>query len=146
MKDGKSSEYPQLTLTAAVRTADANSAAVDRTLYDAQEITHVLLMGVGGITFDTTNKIEVLMEDSDDDSTYATVAQKDCIVDNGVTVTSGIVKSFIAAHATATAYSFGYRGNKRYSRLKLDFSGTHGVGTATAAVAIHGETKFAPAA
>lgn len=146
MKDGKSSKYPQLTLTAAVRTADASGAAVDRTLYDAQEITHILLMGAGGITFSGTDKIEVVMEESDNDSDYSAVAQKDCIVDNGVTVTSGIVKSFIAAHATATAYSFGYRGNKRYSRLRLDFSGTHGAGTATAAVAIHGETKFAPAA
>ena len=146
MKDGKSREYPQMTLTAAVRTADASGSGADRTLYDAQAITHVLLMGAGGITFDATNKIEVVMEDSDDDSTYTAVAQKDCIVDAGVTVTSGIVKSFIAAHATATAYSYGYRGNKRYSRLKLDFSGTHGTGTATAACAIHGETKSAPAA
>jgi uncharacterized protein involved in tellurium resistance len=146
MIDGKSSKYPQLTLTAAVRTGDVSGAAVDRTLYDAKEITHILLMGAGGITFDDTNKIEVVMEESDNNSDYTAVAQKDCIVDNGVTVTSGIVKAFVAAHATATAYSYGYRGNKRYSRLTLNFSGTHGVGTATAACAIHGATKSAPAA
>ena len=86
------------------------------------------------------------MQESDDDSTYTAVAQKDCIVDAGVTVTSGIVKAFTAAHATATAYSFGYRGNKRYSRLAVTFSGTHGTGTATAALAIHGYAKYAPAA
>lgn len=146
MKDGKSRNYPQLTLTAAVRTADVSGAGADRTLYGAQEITHVLLMGAGGITFDSTNKIDVVMEESDDDSTYTACAQAAVIVDDGVTVTSGIVKSFTAAHATATAYTFGYRGDKRYSRIKLDFSGTHGVGTATAACAIHGKNAYAPAA
>jgi len=146
MFDGKSKVYPQLTLTAAIRTADASGAGADRALYGAQEITHVLLMGAGGITFDATNKIEVVMEESDDDSTYTACAQKAVIVDKDVTVTSGIVKSFVATHATATAYTFGYRGEKRYSRLRLDFSGTHGTGTATAACAIHDKAAFAPAA
>lgn len=146
MRDARNENYYASTLTPAVRTADASGAGVDRTTNGANAITHLAHIGIGGITFDSTNKLEIVMEESDDDNTYTAVAQKDCIVDNGVTVTSGIVKAFTAAHAAAAVYAFGYRGNKRYSRLKLDFSGTHGTGTPTSLAAIHSHNLIAPAA
>ena len=38
----------------------------------------------------------------------------------------------------------GYRGSKRYSRVRLVFSGTHGTGTASAAAAVLGYLEYAP--
>lgn len=142
MKDQSSDYAFAVGLTAAVRTADATGATVDRFGYDA--VTHELLVGVGGITFDATNKIEVTMEHSDDGSSWSDVTEDDVNGAESATVTSGIVKTFDEAHAAAAVYAFDYTGPKRYSRLSLDFSGTHGTGTATSAVARLGEARTSP--
>ena len=60
-------------------------------------------------------------------------------------VTDGIVKSLVAAHATADVTRFGYRGGKRYLKLLADFSGTHGTGTPIAAVVAKGNPHMATA-
>lgn len=105
--------------------ADNTPAAIDRQGYEAVEV--LLGVGIGGITFDSTNKIEIKMTHSDDDATYSDVTTADMI---GVTVTgSGIIKALTAAHAAAAKYRFGYRGGKRYFKFLADFSGTHGAGT-----------------
>src|SRR3546814_15078964 len=78
--------------------------------YNAAEV--VLSVGIGGITFTTTNKIEFKLTHSDDDSTYDDVTTDDML---GVTVSgSGIIKALTAAHAAAAVYRVGYRGGKRY--------------------------------
>ena len=92
----------------------------------------MLAVGVGGITFSGTNKVEFVLTHSDDNSTYTNVATADVL--GAGTVTSGIIKSLIAAHATAAAYRFGYIGGKRYLKLLADFSGTHGTGTPIAGI------------
>lgn len=105
--------------------ADNTPAAIDLVGYDGVEI--VLGVGVGGITFSGTNKIEFKLTHSDDDSTYSDVETADML---GVTVASGgIIKSLVAAHAAAAVYRFGYRGGKRYLKLLAHFSGTHGTAT-----------------
>jgi hypothetical protein len=125
MQDMHSTIFVQKVLGPVVLAADNTPAALDRQGYDAVEI--LIDVGIGGITFDTTNKIEFKVTHSDDDSTYTNVADADMI---GVSsISSGIIKSLIAAHAAAAAYRFGYRGNKRYLKILADFSGTHGTGT-----------------
>lgn len=120
--------------------ADNTPAAVDLAGYKAAEI--ILAVGVGGITFSTTNKVEFKLTHSDDDSTYAAVAQADVL---GTTVgTGGIIKSLNAAHATASVYRVGYVGPKRYLKLLADFSGTHGVGTPIAAIVVRASPGHAP--
>lgn len=105
--------------------ADANTGAIDLAGFMAAEI--LIGLGIGGITFSTTNKIEIVVEDSDDGSTFAAVDQVDIL---GATVASGgIVKAFTAAHAAAADYRVGYVGGKRYVRVSADFSGTHGTAT-----------------
>lgn len=129
-------------LPAATYSADNTPAAVDLQGFNAAEI--VLGIGVGGITFSGTNKIEFVLTHSDDDSTYTNVADADML---GVSsISSGIIKSLTAAHATATHYRFGYKGNKRYLKLLADFSGTHGTGTPLSACVIKGEPELAPCA
>lgn len=142
MKDMHSQVSVDTLIAAAVLSADNTPAAVDLAGFNSAEI--LLAIGAGGITFSGTNKIEFKLTHSDDDSTYTDVATADML---GVTVASGgIIKSLIAAHAAGASYRFGYKGGKRYLKLLADFSGTHGTGTAVAAMVLKGDGDIAPTA
>lgn len=122
--------------------ADNTPAAIDLQGYQGALI--LIHVGAGGITFSGTNKVEFKLTHSDDDSTYTAVTVDDVIGLDSVG-TGGIVKSLIAAHATATVTEVGYKGGKRYLKLLADFSGTHGTGTAMAALVIKGGADIIPA-
>jgi hypothetical protein len=129
----------------AVIAADTTPAALDLQGYHAAMIQ--LSIGVGGITFDGSNKIEFTLQHSDDDSTYTDVAATDLNgKDAPATVTTGIVLSLVAAHASVTTHEIGYIGGKRYLKLKADFSGTHGTGTALSAVLLKAAAELRPVA
>jgi hypothetical protein len=134
MKDIHSDMTVVSAIGAAVLTADNTPAAIDLQGYNAAEI--VLAIGVGGITFTGTNKIEFVVTHSDDDTTYSNVEDKDILGVSGIS--DGIVKPLTAAHAAAACYRFGYVGGKRYLKILADFSGTHGTGTPIAAMVIKG--------
>lgn len=120
--------------------ADNTPAAIDIGNYGGAII--LLHIGIGGITFSTTNKVEFKLTHSNDNSSYSDVAQGDV---SGVTVaTGGIIKSLIAAHAAASLTKVGYHGGKRYLKLLADFDGTHGTGTPISAIVIGGEPFIAP--
>ncbi len=128
-------------IAAATLTADNTPAAVDLLGFESAEI--LLSIGAGGITFTSTNKIEFVLTHSDDNSTYTNVTAADLL---GVSsVTNGIVKSLVEAHATADVTRFGYRGGKRYLKLLADFSGTHSTGTPIGAVVVKGHPHQATA-
>jgi hypothetical protein len=136
MKDIHSDMTIVSAIGAVVLSADNTPAAIDLQGYNAAEIE--LNIGIGGITFSGTNKIEFKLTHSDDDSTYTDVTTDDML---GVTVASGgIIKALTAAHAAAAVYRYGYKGGKRYLKLLADFSGTHGAGTPVAAnvIKMHG--------
>ncbi len=142
MKDLHSGFKAVVAIAAASLTADPTPPAIDRRGYDAVEF--LLAIGVGGITFDATNKVEFKLTHSDDDVTYDAVEQKDVL---GATVAAGgIVKALTAAHAAAAAYRFGYKGNRRYLKLLPDYSGTHGTGTPLSAIALLGVGHDSPQA
>lgn len=120
--------------------ADNSPAAIDLQGFRAVEI--LLGIGIGGITFDATNKVEFTLTHSDDNVTYSNVTDADML---GVTgILSGIIKSLVAAHAAATQHRYGYRGGKRYLKLLNNFSGTHGTGTAIDWKVLGLEPTFAP--
>lgn len=126
----------------AVYSADNTPGAVDLLGFDAAEI--AIQVGVGGITFTGTNKIEFVVTHSDDDVTYAAVTDEDLL---GVTgVASGIVLALKTAHAAASVTRVGYVGDKRYLKLLADFGGTHGAGTPIAATVIKGHACTKPVA
>lgn len=140
MKDLHSSLKPVVLLPAATYSADNTPAAVDLRGFEGAEI--VISVGVGGITFSGTNKVEFVLTHSSDDSTYTAVTDADMI---GVTgISSGIIKSLTAAHAAGAVYNYGYIGGKRYLKLLADFSGTHGTGTPLGANVIKGYPHNAP--
>lgn len=142
MRDLHSGMTRSVAIGAAVLAADNTPAAIDLLGYDAAEI--LLDIGIGGITFSGTNKIEFVLTHSDDDSTYSNVADADMIGVSGIS--GGIIKSLVAAHAAANVYRYGYIGRKRYLKLLADFSGTHGTGTPIAASVVKGRASRRPQA
>lgn len=142
MRDAYSNVTTKVLLPCAAYNADNTPAAVDILGYGSALI--ALAIGVGGITFDSTNKVEFKLTHSNDDSTYTAVAQTDIV---GATVgTGGIIKSLVAAHATADVTKVAYIGNKRYLKLLADFSGTHGTATPLSSTVVLGLPAILPAA
>lgn len=143
MKDMHSHVKVEALIDVATLTANNTPPAVDRLGFESVEI--VLQIGAGGIAFSGTNKIEFKLTHSDDNLSYDAVTLAD--VEGVASVgTGGIIKALIAAHATADAYRFGYKGNRRYLKLLADFSGTHGTGTPMSAVAVLGHPELSPVA
>ncbi len=143
MRDIASNISNAVILPAATYSADNTPAAVDLQGFTSAAI--LLSVGVGGITFTGTNKVEFVLTHSDDDVTYTNVTTADINGKDAAAVTSGIIKSLTAAHATAAVYEFGYLGNKRYLKLLADFSGTHATGTPMAATVVRGTPTVNPA-
>lgn len=127
----------------AVLAADNTEIAVDLAGYQAATL--YIQVGVGGISFSGTNKIEFKLTHSDDNSTYTAVASAD-IVGSPTVGTGGIIESYTAAKAAASINEYGYKGGKRYLKLLADFSGTHGTGTPISAVVVRGLPLTGPVA
>lgn len=126
-----------------VYTADTTPVTVDRSGFSSASF--AVHVGVGGITFNGTNKIEFLMEESYDGTDWHPVPASD-IVGPSLTADDGIVLALKAAHAAVKVTKIGYIGDARYVRLTADFSGTHGTGTPISAVAYLGRPAQAPVA
>lgn len=125
-----------------VLSADNTPATIDLAGFNSAAI--LISVGIGGITFTTSNKIEFVVTHSDDDSTYTNVTDADV---QGVTgISNGIVRSLTAAKAAADTAptEIGYVGNKRYLKVLADFSGTHGAGTPISVVLVKGNGAVKP--
>jgi hypothetical protein len=104
-------------------------------------------VGIGGITFSGTNKVEFVLTHSEDDVTYDAVEADDVIMPYGETLgAGGIIRALTEAKAAADAevYSVGYIGKRQYIKLLADFSGTHGSGTPMAASLLLQHGHFTP--
>lgn len=143
MKDLHSKITAVTAIGAAIVSADNVPSAIDLQGYDSAEI--LLAIGIGGITFDATNKIEFKVTHSDDNVTYTAVDVSHIL--GAVSVgAGGIIKALTAAHAAAATYRFGYKGSKRYIKILADFSGTHGTGTPLAVIVLKGNGYNQPEA
>jgi len=143
MRDLVNSLAAAVAIPAASYAADNTPGAVDLLGFESAVI--AIHVGVGGITFDGTNKVEFKLTHSDDDATYTAVTAADVQGVDSVGA-GGIIKSLTAAHAAADITKIGYVGGKRYLKLLADFSGTHGTGTPIAAEVIKGHSRYWPAA
>lgn len=120
--------------------ADTTPVSVDLLGFRAAAV--MLYVGVGGISFSSTNKIEFVLEHSADNTNWSAVAQSDIV---GATVaTGGIVRSLVAAKAAADIQELSYVGGRRYIRLTADFGGTHGAGTPMTAFVVRGLPEQLP--
>ena len=122
--------------------ADNTPIALDRLGFETLMFTFGV--GIGGITFTNTNKVEFVMTHSDDNTTFDPVTDDDV---QGVTgITGGIVKSLKTAHAAADVTKVGYVGDRRYVKLLADFGGTHGSPTPISVAAVLGGARLSPVA
>jgi hypothetical protein len=134
-------------LTFVVRTATANGNTIDRRGFDA--VSFCLFTGVGGITFTGTNRLDWVIQHSDDGSTWADVTTGDILAPNGrelTIVSNGRVESWTSAKAAESTTHVEYIGRKRYSRAVASFGGTHGTGTLVGATALLSQPTYAPTA
>lgn len=141
-RDSMSSLFAIAAIAAATLAADNTPDAID--LRDYHSATLLLNVGVGGITFSGTNKIEFVLTHSDDGITYVPVTDDDLLKDGlaPATVANGIVRALTSAHAAATLQKLGYVGGKRFVKLLADFSGTHGTGTPVGALWVRGRAAL----
>lgn len=123
MRDIKNNLSEATSLAPAARTATANGTGVDLKGFGAAEVLFV----VGAIT-DGTHTPSVM--ESDDDSTYTTVADAD-------------LEGTLAALAANTNQVVGYKGSKRYIRGTSTVSGAT-TGGVYAAVVIRALPDVAP--
>ena len=134
MRDLYSHIDPALTFGPVALAASATGATVDLLGHESAVID--LEVGIGGITFTATNKVEFVAEHSVDGSAWTKLADADLQGVSGVT--NGIIKALVAAHAAPVAYRYGYVGGKRYLRVSPAFAGTHGTATPMSCAIIKG--------
>jgi hypothetical protein len=131
----------------ATYSADTTPVAVD--LQGARSAVILINVGIGGITFDPTNKIEFVLKHGDDSviGNHVAVAAADVQLDSlgFAAVTGGIVRQLIAAHAAGDVQKVGYIGGRRFLSLLVDYSGTHGTGTPISAAVVKSNLNLRPA-
>jgi hypothetical protein len=131
---------PQSLLVGGVYTSTPTVGIADIKGFDALYI--MIHIGIGGITFTVTNRIEFKMEHSDDAITWADVTQADV---RNVTLQAGaMVRRLITPKGFVDVQEVSYVGTRRYVRVTPTFSGTHGTGTPLSMTALRGYPHVAP--
>ena len=141
--DGKSGIKIDESLNAIVKDADTNCTGVDSQGFSS--VTHVVNVGANGITISTTHKVEIELEHSDDNVTFTDVTSNTDVV-GGTVGTNGLWQTIDADGDCNAVYAIGYVGGKRYSRVVLNFSGTHGTGTIFGVTGVKGRPLSGPTA
>ncbi len=138
MKDLRSNISVVQTIAPVAGAADADGATVDLQGYES--CTFVINMGIEGITLSGSNKIEIELEESTDNSTWTNVTASTSVI--GATPNSdGKVATFDDNAETPSVATVAYIGDKRYVRAVANFSGTHGTATPYSVTAIRGSAR-----
>ena len=129
---------------AAARTASAQSASFDVQNYDS--VTLVANVGATGDTLNGTNRVEIQVQESDDNTTFTPVADADLarVVAGGQA--TGTFAILNAGGTVSQVYKTGYVGSKRYVRVALANFGTTASGTFIDVLAVGGRPRTSPAA
>lgn len=128
-------------------TTDLTGASIDRKGYES--VTHIVAVGVTGDTLSGSLKYDLILEHADAQAdgsagSYSAVTSNDDVLDGTVTA-AGIFTTIDSNAEDDVVVKIGYRGNKRYSRVKIDLTGTHTNGTPVAAIAVLGNGSLNPA-
>ena len=130
-------------LNAIVKAADTDCTGIDTKGFNSSMA--IVNVGAPGITFSGTDKVDIKLEDSADDSAFAAVTDNN-FVTGGTVGSTGIWQTIDANGECDAVYGIGYVGPKRYYRVVLDFTGTHGTGTVFGVVGAQSNPLHAPAA
>lgn len=138
MRDLHNTIKRTMTLAPVVATADTNGAVVDGQGYDSVE--HNWLVGITGDTLSGSVKLDLVIQHGDlaDGTDMAAVTDKNMLIGPSADLTSGIFATLDDNAEDDVLHSIGYRGPKRYSRVRFDFTGTHTNGIEIAATADRG--------
>lgn len=120
-------------------TADTNSASVD--LKSHQNALFAVAVGESGDTLSASVKIELELEESDDDSTFTDVADADMTGEVAGT-NDGCFAVIDAAAEDDAVYTAQYHGSKRYVRAVINVTGTHTNGTPIGIIAHAFDKKY----
>ena len=143
MRDGKSGLAFDEALNAIEKGSDTNATAIDSQGFSS--VVHVVNVGAPGITFSTTNKVDIELEHSDDNATFTDVTSNTDVT-GGTVDSSGVFQTIDANGDCNKVYAIGYVGGKRYSRVVLNFSGTHGSNTIFGVMGVKGHPLHGPSA
>ena len=113
-------------LDPATTTATVNTNGVDTAGTNGAMIT--VLIGESGDTLSSTVKWDLILQDSDDNSTFSAVTSNTSTSFANVD-SSGIYATIDAASEDDASYPIGYTGPKRYFRVACTKTGTHSNGT-----------------
>lgn len=114
-------------------TSDVTSTAID--LAGFRDVTVAVLVGESGDSLSGSVKVELEMQESDDDSTYTACANAD--ITNAVTGTNTGTFGVIDAAADDDAvYVSKYLGTKQYVKVVANLTGTHTNGIPLGAIAV----------
>ena len=128
-------------LNAIVKAADTNCTGIDTQGFNSSMV--IVNVGAPGITFSATDKVDIILEDSSDNSTFTAVTDNNYVT-GGTVDSSGIFQVVDADGETGKTYGIGYVGGKRYIRAVIDIVGTHSTGTIYGAVVVKGTPISAP--
>ena len=138
MKDLRSNISVVQTIAPVAGALDATGTGIDLQGYES--CTFVIDAGIEGISLSGSNKIEIELEESTDNSTWTDVTASTSVI--GATPDSnGVVATFDADAEIPAVATVGYIGDKRYVRAIANFSGTHGAGTPLAVSVIRGSAR-----
>ena len=121
-----------------VGSSDTNGTGVDLQFFESAVA--VVDTGVEGDVLSSSVKIDFILEDSDDNSSWSAVTSQSSVTD-GTVDSSGIFLTLDANAETPQVTSIGYVGGKRYLRVTADFTGTHSNGTPIAVSIIKGSPR-----
>ena len=124
------------------RPSSATSASVD--LQNNDSVAFVVSVGAAGDTWSGTNRVELALQESSDNSTWTAVADSDMerVVAGGQT--SGTFQVLNANAQAGQVYRTAYTGSKRYVRVALNNYGTTTNGTPMDVLALLGRPRLAP--
>lgn len=133
-------------LDPAVYAATQAGALID--MFNYRRALFLIGIGVGGITFTGTNKIDLSLQvgNASDGSDLVAITAADLLSADGLLatpITNGIIRTLQSAKAAADVMMLSYIGGKRYAKLTATFGGTHATGTALWAEAVLSEAELA---
>ena len=120
---------------AKVFTADTDGTTVDRQGFES--VMFVVNSGIEGDTLSGSVKFDFILQESDDDSSWSAVTSSTSVTETSVD-SSGIFLTLDANGETPQTSQIGYIVGKRYTRVKIDETGTHSNGTPISIQAILG--------
>ncbi len=125
----------------AVNNSDLESDTIDLQGYESLML--VVDMGNSADTLNGSNTIQLEVEDSPNDSDWTDCADADLhnYIDGSNDGTFGVID---AAGEDSINFKTGYKGDKRYVRVVINFTGTHSTGTPISILAIQSNPRLAP--